>query len=344
MKEYLWIAGPCAAESESQIWETAVALKATGKVSLFRCGIWKARTMPETFAGMGEAALPVLKKVEDELQLPVCVEAASARHIEEAAVYGISHFWIGARTTVNPFQVQEIAEASKGLDLDVMIKNPIAPDIKLWEGAFERFRHAGIRRLKAVYRGFSTASSGVYRNQPLWNLAIEWKRQHPELPLLCDPSHIAGNREWVKEVAQKALFLDFDGLMVEVHPHPENALSDARQQLLPSEYGQMMDSLRLTAASGTDAVLEKYRSLIDTLDREWLEILSRRMEICRDIARYKQEKHLSLYQMQRWNQVLSEAIRRAEDLHLDPHYVESVMQLVHEASLEEQQRILDGKG
>ena len=334
------IAGPCAAESEALLWETAKALKAGGKVSLFRCGVWKVRSMPGTFEGMGEAAMPVLQRIQPELSLPVCVEAATPAQVESVLRHDLSACWVGARTLVNPKQVAEIAEAARGTGLPFLLKNPLVPDLKLWEGAFERFVQAGLHELAAVYRGFASEDAAPYRNRPLWHLAIEWKRRHPDLPLLCDPSHLAGHREWLQEVAQKALYLDVDGLMVEVHAAPEKALSDAAQQIAPESFYQLLSALRFPNRTEANDALNACRTSIDELDAALLGLLSRRMEISRQIARIKREKQMPLLQTRRWQTVLDNALRKAEALQLDEDFVRDVMNRIHEASIEAQEKSL----
>lgn len=334
------IAGPCAAESEEMLWQTARALKAGNKVGMFRCGSWKVRSNPGDFDGMGDSSLPVLQQIQKDLSFPVCVEVATARQVELAQKYGIRCCWIGARTVVNPLLVAEIAESMRGSGMSVMVKNPMVPDLKLWEGAFERLSRAGIRELAAVYRGFSTAESAPYRNQPLWHIAIEWKRRFPELPFICDPSHIAGRREWIAELAQKALYLDADGLMLEVHPNPENALSDSAQQLPAANFFQWLSGLKFLQSPAAVGDLDSYRTAIDELDAELLALLSRRMEICRKIAQVKKERQLPLLQLDRWQKVLSDSLHKAEGLALDKDFVEAVMNLIHEGSINVQEKVL----
>ena len=338
------VAGPCAAESEAMLWRVARALKAGGGISMFRCGSWKVRSKPDGFEGMGEEALPVLCSIRDELQLPVCVEVASPAHVEALLRHGIRCCWIGARTTVNPQQVSEIAEAARGSNLAVMVKNPVVPDLKLWEGAFDRLSRSGITDVAAVHRGFSTGDPAPYRNRPLWHLVIEWKCRHPELPLICDPSHIAGCRSLLAEVAQKALYLHCDGLMLEVHPFPDDALSDASQQLAPDAYYSLLSSLTFPSGSSSGSGLEPYRAVLDELDSELLALLSRRMEVSRQIALMKREKRLPLLQPDRWKTVLSEALRRSEQLRLPPDFVEEMMNLIHAASIGEQEKVCAGTG
>lgn len=334
------IAGPCAAESEVQLWETAKALKAGGDVLLFRCGSWKMRSRPDGFAGMGEASLPVLQRIRTELGLPVCVEIATPDQAAALLKHDIRCCWLGARTTVNPQQVAEIAESLRGTDMSVMVKNPVAPDLKLWEGAFERLLQAGLTDLAAVHRGFSTSDAAPYRNRPLWHVAIEFKRRHPEWAMIGDPSHISGCRQLLPEVSQQALNLDFDGLMIEVHPSPDYALSDAAQQITPDEFTRLLSGLRFPTVPAADGSLQRYRAELDELDAEILALFARRMHVSREIAHVKAEKGLPLLQMERWREVLADAVRQGENLGLDARFVESLMQLVHAASLDEQENVL----
>ena len=340
MKNRMWIAGPCAAESSQQIWDTALALRHFPGLSLFRCGVWKARSHPSDYEGMGESALPVLQRVSRDLKLDICVEVAAPWHVEKIMKYGITTAWIGARTTVNPFLVQELANVMRGTDLHLWIKNPMAPDLKLWDGAFERFSAAGLKDLGAIYRGFATSLPSPYRNHPMWSEYIRWKSLHPEIPLLFDPSHVAGNRQLIKEVAQKALLLDCDGLMVEVHCCPSEALSDANQQLTPHEFEELAVSLDFPQSESGADLLAGERAVIDALDSDLLAILSRRMETVRRIARYKQAVHLPLLQVDRWCKVMEHTLKQAEALHLSKNFVTDLMQLIHSASIEEQEREL----
>ena len=322
------------------MWKTALALKAGGRISLFRCGSWKMRSRPDGFEGMGEASFPVLLRIQKEMGLPVCVEVAAPAHAEMLLRKGIRCCWLGARTTVNPQQVAEIAETLRGTEMSVMVKNPVAPDLKLWEGAFGRLQQAGLTDLAAVHRGFSTADAAPYRNRPLWHLAIEFKRRHPEWAMIGDPSHIAGCCSLIAGVAQQALNLDFDGLMLEVHPSPDRALSDAAQQITPEEYGRLLSGLRFPTVPAADGSLQRFRTVLDELDAEMLALLARRMQVSCDIARVKAEKGMPLLQMERWKEVLSSAVSQGEALGLDAGFVESLMQLVHAASLEAQENAL----
>lgn len=340
MKKLSWIVGPCAAESAQQLWKTAHAISGFHKISYFRCGVWKARSKPSDFEGMGESALPILEQIQKELNLTVCVEIAYPWQLEKILEHGISHAWVGARTTVNPFMVQALADAARGTDLHLMVKNPLAPDIKLWEGAFNRFQAAGLRDLKAIYRGFATSLPTVYRNHPMWNEYIKWKSMHPEIPLYVDPSHIAGTSKLIREVAQKALLLDCDGLMVEVHCCPNEARSDSKQQISPEALEQLVVQLQVPENRLLDDALVAHREAIDALDTDLLAVLSKRMEVVREIAQIKQCNHLPLLQVERWRKVMVQVLQQAEELHLSTDFVNELMQLVHSASIEEQEKIL----
>ncbi len=340
-KECLLIAGPCSAESQEQVMETAALLLPQTKISMFRCGIWKPRSSPKSFEGVGLKALPWLQDIQDIYHIPVCIEIASPFHLEEALKQNITHFWIGARTTVNPFFVQAIADAAQGTNIAIMIKNPISPDLNLWIGAFERFAKAGIIRMAAIHRGFSTYEHSVYRNNPLWNIPIEFKRSHPEIPIICDPSHLAGKKEYIFEIAQKALFLDADGLMMEVHTHPEQALSDKKQQLTPSEFNQLIHKLSIpTSIEQQDIQLRRFREQIDELDKDLCAVLNKRFEVIGNIAAHKKEKNISLLQINRWQQVLDNILRECEKKQINKIFMRKLMELLHEESLKIQEEIL----
>ena len=340
----LLIAGPCGAESEEQVFATAAALHQQGNIDLFRCGIWKPRSSPKSFEGVGENALVWLQEIQKKYQIQSCIEIVSPQHLEIALRYNITHFWIGARTTVNPFLVQGIADAVAGTDISIMIKNPIAPDINLWIGAFERFAKLGITKMAAIHRGFLTSETGVYRNNPLWKIPIELKRLHPEIPIFCDPSHIAGDKKYIYEIAQKALFLGTDGLMIEVHQTPEISLSDKKQQLTPKEFAQLIHSLNISTATNTqDTLLQQYREIIDELDKEICLILSKRFEAVKQIANYKKEKNISLSQIDRWKQVMENIYKECENKHIDISFMKKIMELLHEESIRIQENITKEK-
>lgn len=283
--ERLMIAGPCSAETREQVLNTCLDIAARGKARLLRAGVWKPRTRPNSFEGVGEAALPWLAEVRQLTGLPVCIEVAAPEHVELALRYGVDVLWIGARTTVNPFAVQALADALRGCDVPVMVKNPVNPDLELWIGALERLHGAGLRRLAAIHRGFSVYNEARYRNAPLWELALELRRRLPQLPLLCDPSHIAGKREYLYEIAQQAIDLQMDGLMLETHCDPDRAWSDARQQVTPAQWASLLDRLVLRRPHPDtpylEEQLEELRRQIDQTDMELLRMLGERMRIAR---------------------------------------------------------------
>ncbi|MEX2589730.1 MAG: bifunctional 3-deoxy-7-phosphoheptulonate synthase/chorismate mutase type II, partial [Chitinophagales bacterium] len=307
LKRPFYIAGPCSAESEEQVFDTAKSLKSIG-IDLFRAGIWKPRTRPNSFEGIGAVGLPWLKRVKDELNLPITIEVANPRHVELALEYGIDVLWIGARTTVNPFQVQEIAEALKGVDIPVIVKNPVNPDINLWIGAFERLNNVGITKLAAMHRGFSTYEKSVFRNAPQWEIPIDLKRRLPHLPIFCDPSHIMGKREGLGEVAQKALDLNYNGIMLETHPNPAKAWSDPEQQVTPRQLNEMLGKLvirqQATDISAAKNELEKLRANIDRIDYLTLDLLAERMDVARKIGAYKKENNITILAPERWDEII----------------------------------------
>lgn len=340
----LIIAGPCGAETEDQVMETARAIARIGKVALFRSGVWKPRTRPGAFEGLGETALGWLQQVKKETGLPVTVEVATAEHVELALRYGVDVLWIGARTTVNPFSVQEIADALQGVDVPVLVKNPVHPDIQLWIGALERINRAGIKKLGAIHRGFHTAIKSQYRNAPMWELAIELKASCPQLPLICDPSHISGRRDLIEEVAQRALDLDMDGLMIEAHRDPATALSDAAQQLTPSMLANLLDKLVIRDASIGDAgfehMLSTLREVIDEIDQEMLQALGRRMQVVERIGEFKRDHSVTILQIDRWLEILRTRTQAGESLGIDRDIVVELCQLLHKASIRRQTEVM----
>ena len=334
------IAGPCSAESPQQLMETARGLTGCG-VSVFRAGLWKPRTHPGSFEGVGAEGLPWLVAVREETGLPVMTEVAGAKHVEACLKAGLDALWIGARTTTNPFLVQEIAEALAGVDIPVYVKNPVHPDAELWAGAVERLQRAGLRRIGLVLRGFTTPESGPYRNAPLWPLAVGMRTRFPDLTLLVDPSHIAGDRSLLPEISQKALDLGLDGIMVEVHAHPETALSDAAQQLTPAGFRTLLDGLRERAAD-TDAPdyregIEALRARIDTIDEQLLTLLASRMEISREIGEYKREHGIAILQPGRWEALLERVIKEGKRRGLSEAFIRKVFEFVHEESVRRQE-------
>ena len=336
-----WIAGPCSAETEAQVLETAHALKDSG-IDLFRAGVWKPRTRPGDFEGNGTQALPWLRRVKEETGLKVCTEVANAHHAHEAMKYGVDVLWIGARSTTNPFSVQEIADALQGADIPVLVKNPINPDIKLWMGALERIDRAGIKRLGVVHRGFSTFGKDKYRNQPRWQLAIELKRLLPDMAFICDSSHICGSRELLYDVSQKALDLNYDGIMLEVHPRPDEAWSDSAQQITPEVYKEVKSRLQFRMATTDDAdfldSLEALRGQIDEIDDEILALLEARMQLSDGIGLYKKKNNISILQTGRWSEILDNSIAKGARKGLSAEVIAGVWKAVHQESINRQHK------
>ena len=337
--ERIWIAGPCAAESREQLLTTAAQLNEHIRdkglsLHYFRAGAWKVRSTPDSFAGAGEDALPWLQEVQETYHIPVCVEVMTAKQVELCAKYGIHAVWVGARTSVNPVEVQKIADAVRHSDFTVLIKNPMIPDLKLWMGNIERFLQADIRRVMAVHRGFPDVQENIYRNAPFWQIPIELKVQMPELPILCDPSHLCGNVEWIPEVSQLAMNYGFNGLMIECHPHPEQALSDAGQQMLPTDLAEMISRLDLRNDSA-DLELVKQRSTLENIDNQISTLLYQRMKMVDEIAEIKRKKHISVVQPQQWQHVVKRYAKHPED----PSYqtfIERFLELLHQSSIERQ--------
>ncbi len=302
-----------------------------------RAGIWKPRTRPNSFEGIGNIGLQWLVEAARTNQLLSATEVANAQHTEAALKAGVDILWIGARTTVNPFSVQEIADVLKGVDIPVFVKNPIHPDLQLWIGALERIYQAGIRKMAAIHRGFSTGNIGRYRNQPKWDLAIELKRQIPHLPVICDPSHIGGSRELILPIAQKALDLEMDGLMVETHPDPDKALSDAAQQITPSKLMETLDQLIIRQANTSNEAaknqLEQLRKQIDLIDEETLERIHARMKLVDEIGKYKKEHNLTILQMERWNEVHAKWMAEAQRYGMDENLILDLLRAIHKESI-----------
>jgi chorismate mutase len=339
------IAGPCGAESEKQLLDTAKGISAIGKVSLFRAGVWKPRTRPGAFEGMGLEALQWLQTVKKETGLPVTVEVANAEHTELALKYGVDVLWIGARTTVNPFSVQEIADVIKGTDIPVMVKNPVNPDLPLWMGALERMNRAGIKKLAAIHRGFHTPVKTQYRNAPMWELAIDLKAACPQLPVICDPSHISGKRDLIATVSQRALDLSMDGLMIETHADPATALSDAAQQLTPNALAQLLNGLIYRDARATDSsfeyMLRSLREVIDEIDQEMIQALARRIEVVERIGEFKRDHGVTILQLERWVEVLRTRTAAGESLGIDRDLIVELCQLLHKASIRKQTEVME---
>lgn len=336
------IAGPCSAESLDQVLATARALQSM-PVKLFRAGVWKPRTRPGYFEGMGEEALAWLQEAKRQTGIPLTIEVAEPAHIELALKYGIDVLWIGARTTVNPFQVQKLADALQGVKIPVMIKNPVNPDADLWLGAIERMERAGVAEVAAIHRGFSTyKAASVYRNSPNWPVPIELRRRRPELAIICDPSHIAGIASRVAEVAQKAMDMDFDGLMIETHPDPASALSDAAQQITPGALERLMAALviRQEHAVGTTDELEYLRGQMDSLDAEIIDLLARRQELTVQIGGVKKELGMTAYQPERWRDIVETRGGRGEQAGLSREFIIALYEKIHHTSVKRQLEIL----
>lgn len=339
----LIIAGPCSAETEEQVLETARQIKNEGFAQVIRAGVWKPRTRPGSFEGMGEAALPWLVEAKKQTGLPVAIEVATPQHIELALKYGIDILWIGARTTVNPFNVQDLADALQGVDVPVLIKNPVNPDLALWIGAFERINRAGIKKMGAIHRGFSNAQETKYRNSPMWNIAIELKTLFPNLPMIGDPSHMAGKRAYLFELAQRAMDLNYDGMIIESHRDPDKAWSDAAQQLTPAKLAEMLGELHVRNTEyGADYQyqLDNLRSMIDNLDRELMETLSARMNLVEQLADYKRENNVAVLQMDRWRQLRKSRAELGKQMNLYPDFVEELFELIHMASIKKQTEVM----
>ncbi|PWT94639.1 MAG: 3-deoxy-7-phosphoheptulonate synthase [Bacteroidetes bacterium] len=344
-KRPLIISGPCSAETEEQVLETAQRLAKTGRVDMLRAGIWKPRTRPGSFEGIGTKGLPWLQQAKKLTGLPTTVEVATGKQVEDALHFDIDVLWIGARTTVNPFSVQEVADALRGADVPVLIKNPINPDLELWTGAVERVAKAGIKQIGLIHRGFSAYGNTEYRNAPMWHLAIEMKRRNPEMMIINDPSHICGRRDILMDVAQKAIDLDFDGLMIESHIDPDNAWSDAKQQITPEKLAEMLDSIvwRKEDVNSEEyhAALEKLRQQINHLDDELMQILSQRMKIAERIGEYKKNNNITILQTNRWNEILERAFKKGEKIGLSKEFITRYFDAVHMESISHQNKIMN---
>lgn len=344
-KRPLIISGPCSAETESQLVETATRLAKTGKVDMLRAGIWKPRTRPGSFEGIGTKGLPWLQQAKKLTGLPVTVEVATGKQVEDALHFDVDVLWIGARTTVNPFSVQEVADAMRGANIPVMIKNPINPDLELWTGAVERVAKAGIKEIGLIHRGFSSYGNTEYRNAPMWHLAIEMKRRNPDMMIINDPSHICGRRDILLDVAQKAIDLDFDGLMIESHIDPDNAWSDAKQQVTPEKLAEILDTIiwRKEDINSEEfhAALEKLRQQINHLDDELLQLLGQRMKIADKIGEFKRNNNITILQTNRWNEILQRAFREGGKVGLSKEFITKYFDAVHMESINHQNKIMN---
>jgi chorismate mutase len=344
-KKPLLIAGPCSAETEEQLVATAHLLAKTGRVSALRAGIWKPRTRPGEFEGIGSIGLEWLNRAKEETGLPTTVEVATAKHVEEALKAGVDILWVGARSTVNPFTVQEIADALKGVDIPVMVKNPVNPDLSLWIGALERINNAGITKLAAIHRGFSSHEKTAFRNEPMWDLAISLKTHAPQLPIICDPSHICGNRELIGYISQKALDLDMQGLMIESHIDPSVAWTDAKQQVTPSDLVEIIERLtqRKPEIQGTELKdkLTELRNQIDKIDDLVFQKMAERMKIVEKIGDYKKENGITILQVNRWDEILNKRTAFAKALNLSTEFAEKLLELIHSESIRKQTEIMN---
>jgi len=344
-KRPLIISGPCSAETEPQVIETAQRLAATGKVDILRAGIWKPRTRPGSFEGIGTKGLPWLQQAKKITGLPLTVEVATAKQVEDALHFGVDILWIGARTTVNPFSVQEIADALRGVDVPVLIKNPINADLELWIGAVERIEKAGIKQTGLIHRGFSSYGNTEYRNAPMWHLAIEMKRRNPNMLLINDPSHISGRRDILGDVSQKAIDLGFDGLMIETHIDPDNAWSDAKQQITPEQLATLLDGIKWRSedvqSESFHLALDKFREQINQVDDELMLLLGQRMKIAAQIGSYKKNNNVTILQTNRWNEILERAFAKGDKLALSREFITKYLDAVHMESINLQNKIMN---
>ena len=337
------IAGPCSAESEEQVMETAAGLNAFG-IHVYRAGIWKPRTHPGSFEGVGTPGLKWLRKVKETYGMKVCTEVASEKHVLECIKYGVDIVWIGARTSANPFLMQEIADALEGTDIPVLVKNPVNPDIDLWIGALERLNRAGLRKLGVIHRGFSTSAPIPYRNDPGWRLAVQMRTRYPQMTFFADPSHMAGDRKYLQELSQQAMDLGLDGLMVESHCNPACALSDAKQQLVPADLKVLLESLIIREKSSESEAyregIEALRARIDVIDENLLHLLADRSEVSRKIGQYKKEHNVAILQSGRWEALLADMISRGAALGISAEAIRAIMTAIHDESVRVQNDVL----
>lgn len=334
------IAGPCSAETEEQVMNTAKELAAKGCRN-FRAGIWKPRTKPGGFEGNGEKAMPWMQAVKQETGMLVSTEVATPEHVEIALKYGIDILWIGARTSANPFAMQALADALRGVDVPVLVKNPVNPDLELWIGALERINGAGVKRMAAIHRGFSSYDKKIYRNLPMWQIPIELKRRIPELPIICDPSHIGGCRELIAPLCQQAMDLGFEGLIVESHCEPDKAWSDAKQQVTPDVLDYILSLLVVRDGAVTTEGINQLRSQIDEIDNQLMELLSKRMRVCREIGQYKKEHNMTVLQTTRYNEILDKRGAQGALCGMSADFVKQVFEMIHEESVRQQIEIIN---
>lgn len=341
------VAGPCSAETEEQVMETAKSLKELG-INVYRAGIWKPRTHPGCFEGVGVEGLPWLQRVQKEYGLKVTTEVAGEKHVRECLKHGVDLLWIGARTTANPFLVQEIADALKGTDIPVLVKNPVNQDLDLWIGALERLNRAGIKKLGVIHRGFSTFDKIKYRNDPQWNIVIELRSRYPELPVFVDPSHLGGSRDYILELSQRSLDLGFEGLMIESHCNPSVALSDAKQQLTPPELSDLLYKQINVRDADSDSKewkdnIDQLRAKIDTIDENILYALGSRMKISRQIGEYKKSNNVAIIQAARWDTIVAKVVEKGKEYGLSEKFLVDLYNSIHEASIEAQNEIISDK-
>lgn len=344
-KRPLIISGPCSAETEEQVLETAIRLQKTGAIDALRAGIWKPRTRPGSFEGVGTKGLAWLQQAKKVTGLPLAVEVATGKQVEDALHFDIDILWIGARTTVNPFSVQEVADALKGVKVPVLIKNPINPDLELWTGAVERVPKSGIENIGLIHRGFSSYGNTEYRNAPMWHLAIEMKRRNPDMMMICDPSHISGRRDILQYVSQRSIDLDYDGLMIESHIDPDNAWSDAKQQITPEKVAELLAGITWRNEQTTEqefvTALEKLREQINHIDDELMQLLSQRMKIADKIGQYKRDNNITILQTNRWNEILERAFVKGEKIGLSKEFITKYFDAVHMESIAHQNKIMN---
>ena len=341
-KRPLVIAGPCSAETEDQVMATARELARNG-IKIFRAGVWKPRTKPGGFEGVGSPALKWLKKVKEETGMYVATKVATEKHVYEALKYGVDMMWLGARTVANPFAVQEIADTLRGVDIPVLIKNPVNPDLELWIGAIERLYNVGICRLGVIHRGFSTSDKTIYRNLPQWHIPIELKRRYPDLPVFCDPSHIGGKRQLIQTLSQQAMDLKYSGLIIESHCSPDEAWSDKDQQVTPASLKEILSSLVIRDRTQTTEDLSVLRDQIDQLDNELLQLLCKRMRVAREIGHYKLEHDMPILQTQRYDEILTDRAEQGEKMDMNGEFIKQVLEAIHAESVRQQMVVMERK-
>ncbi len=340
------IAGPCSAETEEQLFQTCKLIKENIDITMLRAGIWKPRTRPGSFEGIGEIGLEWFRNVKKELNMPITVEVATPQHVELALKYGVDVLWIGARSTVNPFTVQDIADVLKGVtDVPVMIKNPINPDLSLWLGGIERIYNAGVRHIAAIHRGFSSHEKTKYRNTPMWQLAIDMKNKLPHIPMICDPSHIGGTRDLILPIAQKAMDLDYDGLMIETHIDPTNAWSDASQQVTPVRLAEILREVKIRKEKTDDtefnSILDELRGKIDRLDKEIIESLMNRNKLVKQIGEYKRDNNVTAFQPKRWKAIQQTRNAYGKELGLDESFITQLFGIIHSEAIRVQDDVMN---